>query len=142
MRRILAACGMAAILVSAAWLGFGMPLSGGRCGSSFGADNSQGFAEDPTFTDTPTNPTLKDMLAKGLKARLPEEFAFVDRVVKMVDHEAGCQARTWFRARFCGRQEKRASASVFRARITAPGRKKLESNSRRRNAPAPGRIRS
>ena len=26
------------------------------------------------------------MLAKGLKARRPEEFAFVDRVVKMVNH--------------------------------------------------------
>jgi hypothetical protein len=86
MWRCLAACGMAAMFSAAALLGFGMPLSGTDCGSSFGADNSQGFADDSTFTDTPTNPTLKDTLAKGLKARLPEEFAFVDRVVKMVDH--------------------------------------------------------
>jgi hypothetical protein len=77
---------MAAMFSAAALLGFGMPLSGTDCGLSFAADNSQGFADDPTFTDTPTNPSLKDTLAKGLKARLPEEFAFVDRVVKMVDH--------------------------------------------------------
>ncbi|MDG2382608.1 MAG: hypothetical protein P8N76_13145 [Pirellulaceae bacterium] len=30
-------------------------------------------------------PSLKDELQKGLKARLPSEFAFVDRVVALVD---------------------------------------------------------
>ncbi len=31
-------------------------------------------------------PTLRDQLEKGLKARLPEEFEFVDTVVTMVDN--------------------------------------------------------
>lgn len=32
-------------------------------------------------------PALKDQLAKGLQARRPEEFAFIDKVVKLVEQE-------------------------------------------------------
>ena len=51
-------------------------------------------APKPAVPSTPTplndaiaqrGPALKDELAKGLKARLPSEFAFVDRVVQLVD---------------------------------------------------------
>jgi hypothetical protein len=82
MRRFLTASAAVAILGSAAWLGFS-GLSPGNRGVFVGAVI---FADDTIFTDTPTDPSLKDVLAKGLKARRPEEFAFVDRVVKMVNH--------------------------------------------------------
>ena len=37
---------------------------------------------------TPNNPpTLRDTLAKGLKARRPREFQFIDRVVAMVQNK-------------------------------------------------------
>lgn len=88
MRRFLPDSRIAAVFASAALLGLLGPLSG----SYDGRNSPRAFAEvtDSTgntdFTDTPSTPSLKDTLAKGLKARLPEEFAFVDRVVRMVDH--------------------------------------------------------
>jgi len=69
---------------SALILGFAIPfsaISGGATSSRAIADENQ-----PIFTDTPSTPSLKDTLDAGLKARLPEEFTFVERVVKMVDH--------------------------------------------------------
>jgi hypothetical protein len=36
-------------------------------------------------TGTSTTPKLKDTLEKGLKARLPSEFAFIDEVISKVD---------------------------------------------------------
>lgn len=36
-------------------------------------------------TGTSTTPNLKDTLNKGLKARLPSEFAFIDEVISKVD---------------------------------------------------------
>jgi hypothetical protein len=36
-------------------------------------------------TGTSTTPKLKDTLEKGLKARLPSEFAFIDTVISKVD---------------------------------------------------------
>lgn len=88
MRRYLAAGAAAAIFGSAALLAFALPLSAGRGGWQSVWNGSPAFADGSgtIFTDTPENPTLEDTLAKGLKARLPEEFAFVDRVVKLVDH--------------------------------------------------------
>jgi hypothetical protein len=79
MRRILANCAALAVFGMATTLGFF---------AHFDADlnGSAALADDGTVvTDTPI-PTLKDTLNAGLKARLPEEFAFVDRVVRMVDH--------------------------------------------------------
>lgn len=106
MRRFLAACGTAAILASTALLGFAVPTSGG---SHFRFAGPQAFAADTDsttdFTDTPQIPSLKDTLAKGLKARLPEEFAFVDRVVKMVDH--GQLSREMVQSTFLWARKKR-----------------------------------
>ena len=82
MRRFVVAVAAAAMIGSAAWLGFSGPPAGDR--GVF--DGAAVFADDTIFTDTPTDPSLKDVLAKGLKARRPEEFAFVDRVVKLVNH--------------------------------------------------------
>ncbi len=82
MRRFLAASAAAVIVGSAAWLGFSGPPVGNR--GVF--DGARIFADDTIFTDTPADPSLKDVLSKGLKARRPEEFAFVDRVVKLVNH--------------------------------------------------------
>jgi hypothetical protein len=83
MRRFLAVSAAAAMIIgSTALSGRTAPLPGKSSGS-----NSENSSADITdFTDTPSNPSLKDVLAKGLLARRPEEFAFVDRVVKMVDH--------------------------------------------------------
>jgi len=82
MRQFLAASASATIIASAALLGFfgPLPVNPGGFGSPIA------FADTTDFTDTPTDPSLKDVLSKGLKARRPEEFAFVDRVVKMVNH--------------------------------------------------------
>ena len=63
------------------------PLSGSHGGwNALTGANASADEPGSIFTDTPENPTLKDTLDKGLKARLPEEFAFVDHVVKLVDH--------------------------------------------------------
>jgi hypothetical protein len=79
-----------AVIGAAALLGSGLvaPLPaelGGLRGAKALAGSTD-FADPPTdFTDTPSTPSLKDILAKGLEARRPEEFAFVDKVVRMVD---------------------------------------------------------
>jgi hypothetical protein len=51
-----------------------------------------GFASKTALVwsqDTPGVATadLKDQLEKGLRARLPREFAFIGRVIYMVDHK-------------------------------------------------------
>lgn len=86
MRRFLAICasGMVfglAVLVSAARADDGIETFTGAVGGNSGAIGS----ERSVFTDTGETPSLKDVLNAGLKARLPQEFAFTDRVVRMVN---------------------------------------------------------
>ena len=51
--------------------------------------NNDLVAQQPSTSPGVSGPAiaLKDQLEKGLKARLPREFAFIDRVVKMVDNQ-------------------------------------------------------
>ncbi|HKD36729.1 MAG TPA: hypothetical protein VKB78_08005 [Pirellulales bacterium] len=44
-----------------------------------------GTIASATDTGTSGTPKLKDTLEKGLKARLPSEFAFIDEVISKVD---------------------------------------------------------
>jgi hypothetical protein len=46
---------------------------------------SQPTADRAADTGTSTTPKLKDTLEKGLKARLPSEFAFIRTVIEKVD---------------------------------------------------------
>jgi hypothetical protein len=80
MRRILANCAALAVFGASTALGFFYHFDANM-------DRSAALADDGTvFTDTPAMPSLKDTLNAGLKSRLPEEFEFVDRVVRLVDH--------------------------------------------------------
>ncbi len=54
------------------------PAQSAETAAAIGNDRS-------VFTDTPETPSLKDVLNAGLKARLPQEFAFTERVVRMVN---------------------------------------------------------
>lgn len=56
---------------------FSAVVSGAYFTSSHFSSNSQLWAVE--------EPSLKDTLEKGLKARLPTEFAFINRVVTLVD---------------------------------------------------------
>ena len=104
----------AAMIGSAAWLGFSGPPAGDR--GVF--DGAAVFADDTIFTDTPTDPSLKNVLAKGLKARRPEEFAFVDRVVKLVNH--GRLSREMVESTFLWARRR---ATTFRSSISSGGLK-------------------
>jgi hypothetical protein len=46
---------------------------------------ASGSVANAADTGTSTTPKLKDTLEKGLKARLPSEFAFIDTVIAKVD---------------------------------------------------------
>lgn len=63
-------------------LGFG---NSGLGNSGFGATATMG-AETSIGSVAVEVATLKDQLEKGLRARLPKEFAFVQTVVTMVDN--------------------------------------------------------
>ncbi|HEX4000104.1 MAG TPA: hypothetical protein VHX65_16240 [Pirellulales bacterium] len=83
MQRTLAICAKLAIFSTASFVGFAASFSANR----YSLCQPQALAADDgtAFTDTRPTPSLKDTLDAGLKARLPEEFQFVDRVVRMVD---------------------------------------------------------
>lgn len=81
MRRISTTCLATAIFGSAILLGLLVPPPGSPSGGI-----NVALADDGTVFDDTTAPSLKDTLDAGLKARLPTEFEFVDRVVRMVDH--------------------------------------------------------
>jgi hypothetical protein len=55
----------------------------------FGSSAAMARPADPTPSDesgTSSTPTFQQTLEKGLKARRPEEFAFIRTVVHKVDH--------------------------------------------------------
>ena len=73
-------------------------------------------------TGTATVPTLKDKLEKGLKARLPSEFAFIANVVSKVND--GTLPLSLVDSTFLwARKKPRSSVRVFPARLDAAGRK-------------------
>lgn len=49
------------------------------------AQAQQGVGPSPSDTGTTSTTSLKDMLEKGLKARLPSEFEFARRVTEKVN---------------------------------------------------------
>lgn len=60
-------------------------LAGGAVVSWLPVTLAQQKISDRRAIDGAIQVTLREMLAKGLKARRPQEFAYVDRVVSLVD---------------------------------------------------------
>lgn len=60
-------------------------LAGGAVASWLSVALAQQNISERRAIDGALQITLREMLAKGLKARRPQEFAYVDRVVAFVD---------------------------------------------------------
>ncbi len=96
MRRLLTAGGLflfvGAAVISSLLMGMGSTLHWltplANAGDTITPDTVSQTPDTMTQSETngSTKPTLKDELSKGLKARRPEEFAFVNHVVSLVDH--------------------------------------------------------